>query len=94
MTSTKTYEYPTMKHFLSWGGIVTRTGSNKCKESRARPSAEIYFSHQNVRSTGFEEFQSQQVLRYDCNLKITKIQCDVDTMESNVEAVALFSLEA
>ena len=35
--------------------------------SKQAPSAKtFFFSHQNVRSTGFDEFWSRQVPRYDC----------------------------
>ena len=32
------------------------------------PGAETFFSHQNLMSTGFDEFWSQKVLRYECIL--------------------------
>ena len=50
-------EYWTMKHFLLQGGIMTHTSSSKCDESQVSTECwNIYFSHKNAMSTGFDEF--------------------------------------
>ena len=66
MTSAKTNKYHMIKHFLLRGVVVTHTSVTRPEQAL---SAETFFSCQNVMSTGFDKFWSQQVPRYDCNPK-------------------------
>ena len=52
--------------------LIQLLASAMCPEQALR--VETFFSHQNAMSTGFDEYWSWRVLRYDCTLLIMLLQ--------------------
>lgn len=74
MASAEASEYPTMKHFLLQGGVLTHASSSMYTRSRASAQCWNSFSCQNAEHTGLDKFWSQQILRYSSNFLLKSTQ--------------------